>query len=205
MAGKKNGLTAKQLLFRERWLEHRDQQRAYKEAGYTGKDPRNSASLLMSTPWMREARAALEKAAFAGIEAAKDRAKEVALAPVHALERRENLSTWLAQIAAGEVTLKKTVPVKDPGTGQVDMVEVEITPDFSEMLKAADTLAKLHGWLTIKKEIKSDSTRKVFVHLDNGRGPAPARLPNDVQPILCGTCGKVYTDEHVCSQKELTS
>ena len=225
--GSAHGPTGQQITFRDRFLDHGNAEQAYREAGYTGAI--TGMYRLLKAPWMDPHAAALarvESPALAAPRAAapmtvvkatadalaarpelQDAVAAIMAKPVHPLETRRGRALWLIEVMQGNVQIEKEVSYLD-AEGQRQTETETVAPDMKDRLKAAELLSKMSGDHVVKVDLKADvkadvTARKVYVHVDNGRGPKRAvagTITSDTEVDACGGCGGVYArgTAHVC-------
>lgn len=202
-------MNAKQAKFLEKFREHKNLERAYAEAGYTGSA--KSAYRLLKD--LGESEIAITKADPAHV--AKQIVPEVS-APGHTdepehyrrLRTKKGREEWLMDFISGKLEITKhQVYFDQEGNRCTD--EIVSVPDFKERAKAMELLQKSAGDHTTKLDVKGSvdvtataKPRPVYIHVDNGRGPAlpvTARTTGNRKMEACA-CGAVYESgaPHVC-------
>lgn len=230
--------TAQQIMFRDRFLEHGDPEKAYREAGYTASV--KGMYRLLRAPWMDPHAAVVARAErprpprpvakpvpvpatpeyaapasmvkvmadrLAQDTRINDAVDAVLATPVHPLETRRGRALWLIQVMEGKIEVEKEVTFFDQEGQRQTEVET-VVPDIKDRLKAAELLSKMSGdqvqKIDLKADVKSETTevKTVYVHVDNGRGPAlpiSSTITGRDEVDAC-TCGAVYPrgSEHHC-------
>lgn len=207
-------MRAKQAKFLELFREYRDLPRAWKEAGYTGSE--KSAYKLLR-------KLGESDTAIINPQVKADRIAQ-AIVPVVPtdqpppepehyvrLRTKQGRQEWLMDFIAGKIEIvKQQVYFDQEGQRQVD--EVISVPDFKERAKAMELLQKSCGDQSTTVDVKGSvdvaavtKPRPVYIHVDNGRGPAlpiSGSTTGQNKMEVCA-CGAVYESgsTHECEAR----
>jgi hypothetical protein len=205
-------VNTRQRTFRAAYLAHGDLAKAYAEAGYRGHV--SGAYKLLQQPFMQDTQDAIVRGEAMGDAIIKERVAEAVVKrtvqnpELAALATREGIDAWLMGVVAGTISIEHEEAYFDQ-EGQRVTDTVRRTADMKERLKAVELIQKQRGYqapVKVDHEVSGNvnhTHRTVYVHVDNGRGPAlpvTGTVTGRDAVDACGGCGGVYPrgSAHVC-------